>query len=95
MSHRSSSDRRAIAARVVGGVGGSYAVATAIDVALARMLPLAPAEAMVTATLVGALAMPTAAIWAFGARTAKRAWGGLLLVGGGAAIVALLAGPRP
>lgn len=95
MTWRFSPERRAIAARIVGGVAGSYAVAAALDVALARVLPFAPAEATITATLVGVAAMPAAAIWAFGARTATRAWAGLLLVGGGAAIVALLVGPRP
>jgi hypothetical protein len=94
-SDRLPSYRIAVAARVLGGVAGSYGVAAAIQIALARTLPLTPGEASVTATLIAVLAMPAAVIWTFAARSAARAWAGLLLVGGSAALLALLAGPQP
>ncbi len=85
--------RLPIAARIVGAVIGSYGVATALAVALARLLPLRPSEAVVAATIVATLVMPGAAIWMFGARTATRAWIGIGLVIGIASALAWMAGP--
>lgn len=85
--------RLPIAARILGAVVGSYGVATVLAVALARLLPLRPPEAVVTATIVATLAMPAAAIWMFGARTAKRGWIGIMIVAGLALALAWMAGP--
>lgn len=84
-------DRWGIAVRIVAAVLGSYAVATAIDVGAARALPLSRAEAVTTAALLALFAMPAVAIWAFAARTARRAWLVIAVVILAAALVGWLA----
>lgn len=84
--------RLGIVSRVLASAIGGYAMAAALAMALAVALPLDRSEAVVTATLLGVLAMPFAAIWAFAARTALRAWIGIGAVTGAAALVAWLAG---
>ena len=64
--------------RTVGAIGGGYALAAAVCVALAKLLPMAPSEATVTATMADVLAMPAAILWMFAASSAARAWAGLL-----------------
>lgn len=84
--------RIGIVARAVGAVAGGYAVAASLSMALARWLPGAAAEAVVWAMLAGVLAFPTTVIWAFAARSAVRAWGGIGLVVLVAASLFLLGG---
>ncbi|WP_062769589.1 hypothetical protein [Sphingopyxis terrae] len=81
-----------IAARTLGATVGAYALAALVAYALARLWPGSDAEAVVTGTIVGVLAMPAAAIWMFGASSIRRAWGGLALAGGVATIITWAAG---
>lgn len=69
----------AILSRVVAAVLGGYGFATVMSIWLARTLPVRPASALVTALLASFLLFAIAAIWAFAARTATRAWVGLVL----------------
>jgi len=69
--------RCGVAARAVAAVGGSYLLASLSTQALALALPLPPVDRVVTATLSGLAIYPCAAMWAFAAASAARAWLGL------------------
>lgn len=71
--------RGAVAARALAAILGGYGVAALCTGALAAVLPLRPVEAVVSATLTGLAVYPCAAMWAFAARSATRAWVGLAL----------------
>jgi ABC-type glycerol-3-phosphate transport system permease component len=66
--------------RVVAATVGAYALAAAFAYALARALPMTRSEAAAAATMLGTLAMPGAVIWVFAARSAGRAWVGVVMV---------------
>lgn len=85
--------RANVAARAVAGSLSAYAVAALLAAALARTLPGSRVEAVVPATLLAYLVAPVVTCWAFLARSAWRAWAGVL---GAAALfgaIAWLAGP--
>jgi hypothetical protein len=86
--------RLAIAARVGAAVAGGYAASVLFGIALAVTLPLDPADAAVTATLLALLAIPIAAMACFWARSATRAWGGMLIACALFAGIALAGGWR-
>lgn len=74
MSNATSSTRRAVASRVLAAVIGGYAVAYLATAFLTVHLPLARADRVTFASL-GCFAVYTAAIlYAFGVRSAWRAW---------------------
>jgi hypothetical protein len=87
--------RLGVASRIVAAGFGGYAAAALAAIMLGMTLPMTPMGAAVTATLVGLLVVPVAAMACFHARTATRAWIGILiactLFGG----TALAAGWRP
>ena len=72
-----------VSLRVLLAIGGGYAFATVASAALARTLPLPPAQAVMTALLLGFLLHALAAIAVFAARTAWRAtlWVALPTIG--------------
>lgn len=84
--------RANVAARVVAGTLGAYAVAALFAAALARLLPMPRAEAVIPATLLALLLGPAATIWAFLARGPWRAWAGIALLAAAFAATAWLAG---
>lgn len=84
--------RANVAARVVAGTIGAYAVAALFAMALARILPMDRAQAVVPATLLAFLIVPVVTIWAFLARGPWRAWAGVLLLGGLFAAIAWAVG---
>jgi hypothetical protein len=87
--------RLGIASRSVAACLGGYAAASLAAILLGAALPMTPMAAAVTSTLVGILIVPVAAMACFHARSAGRAWAGILIacaLFGGAA---LLAGWRP
>jgi len=84
--------RTNIAARALAGTIGAYAVAACFAMALARILPLEPVQAIMPATLLAFLIMPAVTIWAFLARSPWRAWGGVVLLGALFAGIAWLTG---
>ncbi len=77
-----------IASRILAAVAGGYALAAAVAASAATVLPGPKAEAALIGIMLGFVAYTAAMIWAFAARSAKRAWAGLVLP---AALLGLLA----
>lgn len=67
-----------VAARATAAIGGGYAVAALSTAVLALALPLAKADAVLTATMLSFTVYTCAVIWVFAAKTAWRAWTGLV-----------------
>lgn len=91
MAKASSPSPAQILSRTVLGIFGSYALASAAAVAIARLYPEGGRTAVTLGELVGFTLFGVAAILAFSMRSGMRAWA---LIGGGTlalAIVALLA----
>lgn len=70
--------RLQVASRVVAAAVGGYALASALTVLLALILPLPRAQAVLASTMLGFVWYTVAVIWVFTARSATRAW--LLMV---------------
>ncbi|MBE7373386.1 iron transporter [Pseudomonas lopnurensis] len=68
-----------VISRILAAVLGGYLFTYAFTAALARLLPLAKVDALVVATLASFLVYTLAILWAFGCRSARRAWAGLAL----------------
>lgn len=68
-----------VASRAVAAVLGGYVLAALSAAVLAVALPLPRADATLTGTMLSFLVFACAVIWVFAARTATRAWVGLLL----------------
>ncbi len=79
-----------IVSRIAAAVLGGYALATLAAMALAAALPTARADAVLAAMLCAFAIHAAAALWAFAARSAGRAWLGLLLPTALAAVLAWL-----
>ena len=96
---RTTQDRRSwryranVAARVIAGTLGSYAVAALFGAAAARTLPIDRLDATVLATLLAFLVGPAVTVWAFLARGPWRAWAGVLGLAALFAAIAWCAGP--
>ncbi|MFV0680235.1 DUF3649 domain-containing protein [Ottowia sp.] len=71
--------RAGVTSRALAAVFGGYALAALTSVALALWLPLARAEAVTWGMLASFVVYPCAVMWVFAARSAARAWWGLLL----------------
>lgn len=84
--------RANVAARVLAGTIGAYAVAALFAAALARMLPMPPVEAIIPATLLAFFVGPSVTVWAFLARGPWRAWGGVVAPGAIFTAIAWFAG---
>jgi hypothetical protein len=69
--------RLGVAVRALAAVGGGYGVAALAAAALALYLPMSPAEAAITGTLVSFVVYACAVMWVFAVRSALRAWVGL------------------
>jgi hypothetical protein len=65
--------------RIVAAVLGGYAVAALVSVA-ALALPISTPQAVVTGQLASFVVYAGAVIWVFAARSALRAWAGLVIV---------------
>jgi hypothetical protein len=71
--------RAEIALRTLAGTAGAYLIAVLAGMVLARILPMARAEAVLTATMLAFVVGPAVTIWAFLARGPWRATGGVVL----------------
>lgn len=75
--------RLAVASRAVAAIAGGYGVAALSAAVLAVCLPaafgMARSEAAMTGTLASFLVFAIAVMWVFAARTALRAWSGLVI----------------
>lgn len=69
----------AIGARVSAAVFGGYALAHTLPMAVSAALPVAKADATLTAIQTSFLVFTGAVMWAFAARSAFAAWMGLLV----------------
>ncbi|MBL8269245.1 DUF3649 domain-containing protein [Steroidobacter sp.] len=78
MSSLTASYRLAVASRALAAIVGGYALTALATFALARLLPLARAEASMTATLLSFVIYACVVIWVFATRTAWRAWLGIV-----------------
>jgi hypothetical protein len=87
--------RLGVASRTVAACLGGYAAAALAAILLGTVLPMTAMGAAVTATLVGILIVPVAAMACFHARSATRAWIGILLACGLFGGLAIAAGWRP
>jgi hypothetical protein len=87
--------RLAVVSRLVAALAGGYGVAALLAIAGAWALPMGREEASTTATLVAIVAMPVAAMGCFWAKSAARAWIGILAFAALFAGIALAAGWRP
>lgn len=72
--------RANVAARTAAAALGGYAIAALFAAASARLLPMPRVEAVLPGTMLAFLVLPGVAIWAFLARSAARAWAGIVLV---------------
>ncbi|MDR6713460.1 hypothetical protein J2W83_003068 [Pseudomonas hunanensis] len=68
-----------ILSRSAAALLGGYALSYAATACLARILPLAPADAIIVATLPAFIFYTLAILWAFASRDALRAWAPLAL----------------
>lgn len=80
--------RQSVFSRVVAAVVGGYGLATTASIVLARVMPGPKVDAVLAAVLLSFAVYVGAILWAFAARTAWRAWWGLL----GAAVVCAVLG---
>ncbi|AJP56960.1 iron uptake protein [Pandoraea vervacti] len=71
--------RGALVARIVAAIGGGYAVAALASVAVLA-LPMSKPQAVITGELASFAIYAGAVVWVFAARSAWRAWAGLLIV---------------
>lgn len=71
--------RWVVASRALAAILGGYVLAALSAAALAVFLPLSRADATLTGTMLSFLVYACAVVWVFAARTATRAWLGLLL----------------
>jgi len=74
-----SSPRWAVASRTLAAILGGYALAHAVSILLAALLPLARGEAALLAIQLSFAVYAGAVLWAFAARSAWMAWQGLLV----------------
>lgn len=71
--------RAGVAARLLAAIAGGYALTAIATSLLAVLLPASRVNAVMTATLLSFVFYAFAIMWAFAARSAWRAWAGLLL----------------
>jgi len=74
--------RLGVGARALAAIGGGYALASTATALLSLLLPvfgMTRADAVTTATLLSFTVYVCAVLWVFAARSAARAWAGLLL----------------
>ncbi|MCO6417751.1 DUF3649 domain-containing protein [Siccirubricoccus sp. KC 17139] len=68
-----------VLSRILAAVVGGYALGALVAIACALLLPFARSEAVITGMMLSFAAYAGAVLWAFAARSAWRAWAGLLL----------------
>jgi len=86
--------RLGVAVRAVAAILGGYGVAALFAAVLALCLPfafgMARSEATMTGTLASFLVFALAVMWVFAARSALRAWSGLVVVAGSLGVLLLV-----
>jgi hypothetical protein len=69
--------RLGVASRVMAAIGGGYVLAAVATGLVAVLLPLPPAEAVMTATLLSFSLRACAVLWVFAVGSALHAWTGV------------------
>lgn len=87
--------RLSVLSRAAAAAVGGYGFTTALSVLISRVMPLSRSEGVTTAMLLSFAVYACAVMWAFSARTALRAWGGLALSTCLASVAWWLAGGAP
>lgn len=78
--------RWAVASRVLAAALGGYALASSLTVLLALIWPLPKSQAVLAATMLSFTLYAVAVIWVFSVRSVTRAWLGMLIPTGVAAL---------
>jgi len=73
--------RLSVAARAIAAIFGGYALASLVSALLALTLPHPREEAILAGNLLALVVYPVVAVWVFLAKSARRAWMGLLVPG--------------
>ncbi|MCY4122655.1 MAG: DUF3649 domain-containing protein [Acidobacteria bacterium] len=76
---RSTSKGSHVLSRVLAAVVGGYAAANVVAVGVAQILPMSRGDGVMTGILLACLVYAAAVVWVFAARSARRAWLGILL----------------
>lgn len=71
--------RLGVASRAIAAILGGYALTALATALLAVSLPMARIDAVLTATLLSFTVYTCAVLWVFAARSALRAWIGIVL----------------
>lgn len=71
--------RLGVASRAIAAIGGGYVLGALVAAAFALFLPMNRLDAALTGTLASFVVYALAVMWVFAARTAWRAWLGLLI----------------
>lgn len=71
--------RLMVASRSLAAIAGSYLLANLFVLAFRRLVPMDPRDASQLALMLSFIVFALAAIWAFAARDALRAWAGILV----------------
>lgn len=79
--------RLGVATRSVAAIVGGYVLAALVTMLLSVCLPMARAEAVMTATLLSFAIYTCAVLWVFATSSALRAWLGLLIPGAVIAVI--------
>ena len=87
---RSTSKGSHVLSRVLAAVVGGYAAANVVAVGVAQVLPMSRGDGVMTGILLTYLVYATAVVWVFAARSARRAWLGILLTSAAFGGLALL-----
>ncbi len=66
-----------VLARTLAAIFGGYALASAVNLLLALVLPMPRSEAVLTSMLVGIVVCACAPLWAFATASVWRAWAGI------------------
>ncbi|MDG9926621.1 MULTISPECIES: DUF3649 domain-containing protein [unclassified Pseudomonas] len=84
-----------VLSRIVAAIVGGFGFTSAVIIALPLLLPGSRVQAVLWATLGGFAVWTAAAVWVFAARSATRAWAGLVLASLPPLAVILLLGDTP
>lgn len=86
------SRRWLMASRVAAAIGGGYGLMTTASLLLARILPFAPVEAVMTAMMLSFAIYAAVILWVFATRSVARVWSMLSVATLTCGLLAWLAG---
>lgn len=76
-----------VLSRVIAGIVGGYILANCLSILLAYMLPIPKADGVLLGIQVSFTIYTAAVMWVFAAKTAFKAWLGLLVPGVASAVI--------